>query len=99
MTSPSIDAWHDVGEFEIEDQPEATAIVSIFVARDPAAGFFVKVGDDEASIERMDSPDLLVAYFARYGAPYLIDLRRELAGVAGFEEVCQLADRRLKSKS
>lgn len=98
MSAPHIDAWHEVGEFEIEDQPGTSAIVPISVARDSSGCFYIKVAEYEAGIERMETSDLLVEYFANYGAPFLIDLRAGLSGLDGFEDVCRLADLRLTAR-
>ncbi len=97
MTLPSIDAWHEVGEFELEDRPGNTTVVPVSVALDPAGGWLVKVAEYEAGIERLESPEQLVDYFANYGAPYLIDLYKGLLGIPGFEAVCELTERRLSA--
>ena len=98
MTTTSLHDWHEVGEFEIETGPGTSTTVPICVATDAAGAFFVRVADDETSIERIDTPALLVGYFANYGAPYLIDLRNALADVEGFDEICRMADQRLKCR-
>ena len=73
--------------------------VPISVARDAHGSFHVRVADDDASVERIDTPALLVGYFANYGAPYLIDLRNALAGIDGFDEICRMADQQLRHPS
>ena len=98
MPLPPTDAWHEVGEFEIEDHSGKTTIVPIAVAHDPNGCLFVKVADYEAGVERMETPEQLVGYFANYGTPFLIDLRNALSGIAGFEEVCRLTDLRLEAR-
>ena len=92
------DAWHEVGEFEIEDLSGKTTIVPVSVARDPSGCLFIKVADHEAGVERLETPDQLVGYFANYGTPYLIDLRNALSGMDGFEEVCRLTELALEAR-
>ncbi|MBP7661861.1 MAG: hypothetical protein KA778_17775 [Burkholderiaceae bacterium] len=98
MTTTSLSDWHEVGEFEIETGPGTSMTVPISVARDAHGSFHVRVADDDASVERIDTPALLVGYFANYGAPYLIDLRNALAGIDGFDEICRMADQQLRHR-
>lgn len=53
MPLPPTDAWHEVGEFEIEDLSGKTTIVPVSVARDPSGCLFIKVADHEAGVERL----------------------------------------------